>query len=279
MIHFILNPNAGTNSRQKKAMILAKLQSIPSAKIWVTEYMNHATELTKLALSENPERIIVIGGDGTINEVASAMLFTAIPLGIIPLGSGNGLARHLGIPLNFDKALIKALKGEIITIDAGKWNERPFFCTAGIGFDATVAAHFAKRGKRGFFNYLYSTFACITKYKAVEIKERGLVYSFTVANANQFGNNAYISPESDLQDGHLESIEIKPGSIFSLAILGISLFTKKLHLSKLASISSLKSLTLHTKAGLPFHLDGESLVLTTDKIEIHILPASLQVIK
>jgi YegS/Rv2252/BmrU family lipid kinase len=279
MIHFILNPNAGTNSRQKKAMILAKLQSISSAKVWVSAYMNHATELTKLALSENPERIIVIGGDGTINEVASAMLFTAIPLGIIPLGSGNGLARHLGIPLDFDKALIKALKGEIITIDAGMWNERPFFCTAGIGFDATVAAHFAKRGKRGFFNYLYSTFACITKYKAVEIKDKGLVYSFTVANANQFGNNAYISPESDLQDGHLESIEIKPRSFFSLAILGISLFTKKLHLSKYATISSLKSLTLHTKAGLPFHLDGESLVLTTDKIDIRILPASLQVIK
>ncbi len=279
MIHFILNPNAGTNSRQMKAMFLAKLQSIPSSKVWVTEYTNHATELTKLALTENPERIIVIGGDGTINEVASAMLFTNIPLGIIPLGSGNGLARHLGIPIDFDKALIKAIKGEIITIDAGKWNERPFFCTAGIGFDATVAAHFAKRRKRGFFNYLYSTFACITKYKAVEIKEIGLVYSFTVANANQFGNNAYISPESDLQDGQLESIEIKPGSFFSLAILGISLFTKKLHLSKLASISSLKSLTLHTKTGLPFHLDGESLVLSTDKIDIHILPASLQVIK
>ena len=150
MIHFILNPNAGTNSTQKKAMFLAKLQSIPSAKIWVTEYMNHATELTKLALSENPERIIVIGGDGTINEVASAMLFTAIPLGIIPLGSGNGLARHLGIPLDFDRALIKALKGKIITIDAGKWNERPFFCTAGIGFDATVAAHFAKDAREDF---------------------------------------------------------------------------------------------------------------------------------
>jgi diacylglycerol kinase (ATP) len=208
MIHFILNPNAGTNSLPKRARIIATLEAIPNSKVWQTERMNHAGDLTKQAISEGATKIIAIGGDGTINEVASALLSSSVPLGIIPMGSGNGLARHLQIPLQFEKALYRALNGDIITIDAGKWNDRPFFCTAGIGFDAYVAAHFAKRGKRGFLNYLYSTFVSLKTYQAIEIKEKGFVFSFTVANANQFGNNAYISPESDLQDGVLEAIQI-----------------------------------------------------------------------
>ena len=279
MIHFILNPNAGTNSLRKRTRIMTELQSIPNSKVWLTERSKHATELTKQAISEGAQRIIAIGGDGTINEVASALLHSSIPLGIVPLGSGNGLARHLGIPIHFNKALFRALNGDIITIDSAEWNNRAFFCTAGIGFDAFVAAHFAKRGKRGFINYIYSTLHSISKYQPIEIKEEGYVFSLTVANANQFGNNAYISPESDLQDGKLECIKIKPSSFLSQVILGISLFRKNLHQSTLSEISSIKNLSIHTIAGIPYHLDGESLTLETDHIEINILPASLQVLK
>ena len=279
MIHFILNPNAGTNSLPKRARIIATLEAIPNSKVWQTERMNHAGELTKQAISEGATKIIAIGGDGTINEVASALLSSSVPIGIIPMGSGNGLARHLQIPLQFEKALYRALNGDIITIDAGKWNDRPFFCTAGIGFDAYVAAHFAKRGKRGFLNYLYSTFVSLKTYQAIEIKEKGFVFSFTVANANQFGNNAYISPESDLQDGVLEAIQIKPGSLLNLAHLGISLFRKRLPKHPLVTISSVQSLQIHTVPGIPYHLDGESLILESGKIEITLLPSSLLVVK
>ncbi len=279
MVHFILNPNAGTNSLQKRARIMTKLQSVPDSKIWLTERSNHASELTKKAIKEGAERIIAIGGDGTINEVASTLLHSHIPLGIIPVGSGNGLARHLGIPFKFSEALDKAIYGDEITIDAGLWNEKPFFCTAGIGFDAYVASHFAKRGKRGFINYIYSTLICLSSYKSIIINGNEEIFSFTIANANQFGNNAYISPESDLQDGMLESIQVKSGSLFSLAILGISLFRKNLHKRSLATILSIKNLHIQTAIGLPYHLDGESFVLETDQINIKILPASLQVIK
>ena len=279
MIHFILNPNAGTNSRQTRERIIAKLQAISDSKVWHTERMNHASELTKQAISEGADRIIAIGGDGTINEVASALLHTSIPLGIIPMGSGNGLARHLDIPLSFNKALDRAINGSMISIDAGKWNDRPFFCTAGIGFDAYVAAHFAKRAKRGFINYIYSTFVSLRKYQTIEIKELGSVFSFTVANANQFGNNAYISPESDLQDGQLEAIQIKPGSIWSLVNLGISLFRKNLPNNPLVTISAVKSLQINAPEGIPYHLDGESLLLQSGTIEITILPSSLLVVK
>ena len=279
MIHFILNPNAGTNSPNKRARILSILQAIPNAKVWQTERVNHAKELTQKAISEKATKIIAIGGDGTINEVASNLLYTNIPLGIIPMGSGNGLARHLGLPLQFEKALERALNGTNVIIDAGKWNDRFFFCTAGIGFDAYVAAHFAKRGKRGFLNYIYSTLASLRNYQVIYIKEFGPLFSFTVANANQFGNNAYISPASDLQDGFLEAIQIKPSNFWSIAYLGISLFLKKVHLHPLVTISMVKSMQFHSSQAIPYHLDGESLLLEPGTIEISIQPASLLVVK
>lgn len=279
MIYFILNPNAGTNSFQKRARMIEKLESIPNSIIWLTEKPNHASEFTKQAILDNADQVIAIGGDGTINEVASALLYSKTPLGIIPIGSGNGLARHLGIPFEFEKALSKALNGQIITIDAGKWNERPFFCTAGIGFDAFVAAHFAKRGKRGFLNYVYSTLQSLRVYQPIFTEENGNIFSLTVANANQFGNNAYISPNSDLQDGLLECVEIKPSNFLQFANLGISLFQKNIHLSPLATISGIKSLSITAKVGLPFHLDGESFLLENDRIQIDVLPSSLRVVK
>lgn len=279
MIHFILNPTAGTNSPERRARILSILQAIPNAKVWQTEQVNHATELTQKAISEKATKIITIGGDGTINEVASNLLYTNIPLGIIPMGSGNGLARHLGLPLQFEKALDRALNGTNITIDAGKWNDRSFFCTAGIGFDAYVAAHFARRGKRGFFNYVYSTIASLRNYQVIHIEEFGPLFSFTVANANQFGNNAYISPTSNLQDGFLEAIQIKPSNSWAIANLGISLFLKKIHFNPLVTITTVKSMQFHSSQVIPYHLDGESFLLKPGTNEISIQPASLLVVK
>ena len=279
MIHFILNPNSGTYSAKKRARILENLLAIPDSKVWQTERINHASALTKQAVSEGARKIIAIGGDGTINEVAAALLYSSIPLGIIPLGSGNGLARHLNIPLGFAKALHKAINGQEITIDAGQWNDRPFFCTAGIGFDAYVAAHFAKRGKRGFLNYLYSSLVLLFQYKPIRVKEYGPLFSLTVANANQFGNNAYISPNSNLQDGLLEVIRIKPSNLYQIIILGISLFLKKLPQNSQSEVSTVTSFTFHTTLGIPYHLDGESLRIEKEKNLISILPSCLLVVK
>lgn len=279
MIHFVLNPTAGTNSPKIRARILSILQSIPNAKVWQTERVNHAKELTQKAISEKATKIIAIGGDGTINEVASNLLYTNIPLGIIPMGSGNGLARHLDLPMQFEKALERALNGTNVIIDAGKWNDRSFFCTAGIGFDAYVAAHFAKRGKRGFLNYIYSTLASLRNYQVIHIQEFGPLLSFTVANANQFGNNAYISPTSNLQDGFLEAIQIKPSNSWAIANLGISLFLKKIHFNPLVTITTVKSMQFHSSQVIPYHLDGESFLLKPGTNEISIQPASLLVVK
>ena len=235
MLHFIYNPKAGYDNAALKANILKKLQTIPNSKVWVTTKVLEAGSFTKIAIEDKASRIIAVGGDGTVNEVASVLTETTIPLGIIPIGSGNGLARHLNIPLQFEAALDKAMHGHEIAIDVGLINNKMFFCTAGIGFDAKVAQLFAKSSQRGFFNYIKATLSALTMYKPIEISiNQGpmqKVYSLTFANASQFGNNAYISPFSDLQDAYIEMVKIKPIHFLNVALLVMQLFSKKIHQS------------------------------------------------
>jgi len=282
MLHFIYNPNAGINIAAHKANILKKLYAVPNSKVWETTKPLEAIYFTKKAIEENASRIIAVGGDGTVNEVASVLTETTIPLGIIPIGSGNGLARHLNIPLQFEAALDKAMHGREIGIDVGLLNNKMFFCTAGIGFDAKVAQLFAKSNQRGFFNYIKATLSALIMYKPIEISiNQGpmqKVYSLTFANASQFGNNAYISPFSDLQDAYLEMVKIKPIHLLNASILVVQLFSKKIHRSNKVNIQSIKSITIQYKGKEPLHLDGEALLTDHATLEISIDPLALLVI-
>ena len=282
MLHFIYNTNAGQNSAARAAYILKKLYAVPNSKVWETTKALEGSNFAKKAIEEKANRIIAVGGDGTVNEVASAITETTIPLGIIPIGSGNGLARHLNIPLQFEAALDKAINGHEIAIDVGLLNNRMFFCTAGIGFDAQVAQLFAKSTKRGFFNYIKATLSALTMYKPIEISiNQGpiqKVYSLTFANASQFGSNAYISPFSDLQDAYLEMVSIQPIHLLNACILVIQLFNKKIHQSKKVNIQSIKSITIQYQKNQPMHIDGEALLTDHANIEISIDPLALLVI-
>jgi YegS/Rv2252/BmrU family lipid kinase len=282
MIHFIYNPNAGIQNEAQKKQWLEILHAIPNVFIWETTKPLEAIALTRKAIEQKASRIIAIGGDGTVNEVASVLAETTIPLGIIPIGSGNGLARHLQLPLQFEAALSKALQGKEIAIDVGKINDRMFFCTTGIGFDAAVAHRFSKGSNRGFINYAKSTIHTLFHYKPIEISinngSKEKVFSLTIANANQFGSNAYISPFSDLQDAQLEMVIIKPHSIAKAAILAVRLFNKTIHASKKVSIRSIKQVTIQYPKGMPIHVDGEALETESDDIFISIEPQSLLVI-
>jgi len=282
MLHFIYNPNAGNNNTARKANILKKLYAVPNSKVWETTKPLEASYFTKKAIEENASRIIAIGGDGTVNEVASVLTETTIPIGIIPIGSGNGLARHLNIPLQFEAALDKAMHGHEIGIDVGLLNNKMFFCTAGIGFDAKVAQLFAQSNQRGFINYIKATLSALTMYKPIEISiNQGpmeKVYSLTFANASQFGNNAYISPFSDLQDAYLEMVKIKPIHLVNAGILVMQLFSKKIHRSNKVNIQSIKSITIQYKGNEPLHLDGETLLTDNATLEISIDPLALLVI-
>ncbi len=282
MLHFIYNPNAGINIAARKANILKKLYAVPNSKVWETTKPLEATYFTKKAIEENASRIIAVGGDGTVNEVASVLTETTIPLGIIPIGSGNGLARHLNIPLQFEAALDKTINGHEIGIDVGLLNNKMFFCTAGIGFDAKVAQLFAKSSQRGFFNYVKATLYALIMYKPIEISinhgPMQKVYSLTFANASQFGNNAYISPFSDLQDAYLEMVKITPIHFLNAGLLVMQLFSKKIHQSNKVNIQSIKSITINYKEKEPLHLDGEALLTDNAIIEISIDPLALLVI-
>jgi diacylglycerol kinase family enzyme len=223
-----------------------------------------------------------VGGDGTINEVASVLVGKAIPLGIIPVGSGNGLARHLNIPLNYKKAFQKALVGASIKIDVGHINNRPFFCTAGIGFDAAVAHRFANTKGRGLINYMKATIITLFKYKPIQVSINNSaiekVFSLSIANANQFGNNAYISPFSNIQDGQLELVKIGILNKLEAGILAVRLFKKNIHHSNNVTLQSCKQASIHYLKNAPIHIDGENLLTDNELLNITISPLALTVI-
>jgi YegS/Rv2252/BmrU family lipid kinase len=282
MVYFIYNPNAGNKSNRYRQELINRIQKIPNSTLLLTERPNHAQELIQNLIPTKPDKIIAIGGDGTVNEVGHALLGTNIPLGIIPLGSGNGLARHLGIPMSLEKAIHKAIEGNEIEIDALSWNDRPFFCTAGIGFDAEVAVHFHQGKGRGLFNYIKASIKALRIYKEIELtlesQGKESYFSLTVANANQFGNNAYISPTSNLQDALFEIVKIKKGNLYQIAQLGISLFLKKINKHPLVEIQQANSIEIQALKGTYYHIDGESLQMDSEKIIIKILSAKLKVV-
>jgi diacylglycerol kinase (ATP) len=282
MVYFIYNPNAGNKSNRYRQKLINTLQKIPNSQLLLTEYPNHAAELIKSILPANPNRIVAIGGDGTINEIGNALKGSNIPMGIIPLGSGNGLARHLNIPMKTQKALAIALHGHADYIDVIGWNKRAFFCTAGIGFDAYVAALFHAGNGRGLRNYIKASLQAFRSFDTIEIKV-GMdatqnYFSLTIANANQFGNNAYISPISNLQDALFEIVKIKNGNLWQKVQLGISLFSKRIHHHPLVEVLQAKSIQVQCTPGTYYHIDGESLQTQTDLIEIELLPEKLLVI-
>jgi YegS/Rv2252/BmrU family lipid kinase len=282
MNYFIYNPISGNYSPTKRAALLKKISSDPNNIIFETNNKDEEASLTQKAIQLGAKKIIAIGGDGTINKVASVLAGTEIPLGLVAMGSGNGLARHLGIPMNSLVAVDKALNGKSIKIDACKINDKLFFCTAGMGFDAAVAELFDKRGKRGLINYILAVLIAMFKFRPIEVEfENGkteVLFLLTIANANQYGNNAFISPYSNIQDGTFEIIKIKKNNIIRLMSISLRLFMKNIHKSSDVEIIPASSFKLIQKVNQPMHLDGESIRFESDTLEVSILPAALNVI-
>ena len=284
MIYFIYNPISGGKGNSIRQKIELDLNKIENSVLLRTEYINHATELAQFAIQQKAEKIIVIGGDGTINEVARQLIGSDIPLGIVPMGSGNGLSSHLGLPKNYKKALQFAIQSnQSKKIDVAYFNEKPFFCTAGIGFDAVVAHEFSKSKKRGFITYISSSFKMALNYNPIlaqiELEESYRPYfSITFANANQFGNNAFISPGSNVMDNQFEVVLVKPVNFIEKIKLGISLFTKSIQKQSKVQILQTNTLSLNVKNCSYFHLDGETFSLHENRIQIKLIPNSLKII-
>jgi len=282
MFHFIVNPNAGSKNKTKYTKLIQLIKSNDAHSIWETTEPLEAVDFAQKALDEGATRIIAVGGDGTINEVASVLVGKSIPLGIIPVGSGNGLARHLNIPLNYKKAFQKALVGATIKIDVGHINDKPFFCTAGVGFDAAVAHQFANSKGRGLLNYIKATIITLFKYKPIQVSINNApvekIFSLSIANANQFGNNAYISPFSNIQDGQLELVKISILNKIQAGIIAVRLFKKNIHHSNNVTLQSCKQASIHYLNNAPIHIDGENLLTDNELLNITISPMALTVI-
>ncbi len=282
----IINPLSGTASasqREQLRLYLARQakQAGYTADIMVTTYPGHATELATAAVRQGIGRVLAVGGDGTINETARALRRSASALGIVPMGSGNGLARHLGVPLNPKKAIDKALNGKPVVIDSGEIGEHPFFCTAGLGFEAYVAHLFARQPIRGLPTYIRTAYGAFWNYKPGTYSINGhekTLFSLTFANAGQFGNNAWIAPRANIADGLLDQCEIKPFQKSVSGLLAWRLFNRSLDESTYWQGESITKSVVTSSQSLIIHADGEPILLAKNECDVRVLPGSLLVL-
>lgn len=285
-ILFIINPISGGKEKQKIPALIDKHldHSKFSANFSFTAYSGHAAELAEEAANKNFDIIVAVGGDGTINEIASKVSSLEKVLGIIPFGSGNGLARALHIPMNVIKAIQVINTFNVQTIDAGKLNGKYFFNMAGIGFDARISAAFAGNKTRGLKGYVTLGLKEVKSYQPehYELEIDGIKYQrdafiLSIANSSQYGNNVHISPKSLLSDGLLEVCIVKPVSLYKLPLLVYEMLSAKTHRSDLVEIISGKKISIVRAKENSIHIDGEPFFMGKN-IEIEIISNALNVI-
>ena len=285
-ITFIVNPISGTKSKDALPLLVKQLidDSLYECEIIKTEYAGHAAELASQCANDHIDICVAVGGDGTVNEVARSLAHSETALGIIPCGSGNGLARHLCLPMDMKQALQVINAGKTDYFDYGVINDQPFFCTCGMGFDAYVSLKFAESGKRGLATYVENVLKEGLTYKPdtyIITDESGNhqynAFLVACANASQYGNNAYIAPEASMQDGLLDVIIMEPFNIIEAAKVGFDLFAKTLKSNKHIKTFQARSIHIHRNESGAVHFDGDPTKMGTD-IDVRIEPLGLKAI-
>ena len=266
----IINPVSGTGSKERIPRLIDTVidQDRNDVSIIMTEYPGHARELASQAVEDGFDIVVAIGGDGTVNEVGSALVGTETALAIVPSGSGNGLARHLRIPMNASRALQLLNNGVVGQFDYCRINGKPFFCTCGMGFDATVSYKFSNEGTRGFITYVKTALAEYLKYKpkrytitidGQQMQERAFVIA--CCNAAQYGNNAYIAPRATMQDGLIDVTVMHPFNIVESPLIGARLFLRQLNHDHHVSIYRGKHVVIERKQDDIIHIDGDPMMM------------------
>jgi diacylglycerol kinase (ATP) len=285
-IRFIINPKSGIG-KQKKIESLIHHQ-VDTAHfdydICYTREKYHATELSREASARHYDAVIAVGGDGTINEVAQGLLHSETAMGIIPAGSGNGLARHLKIPINTKKAIEVIKHFNVKTIDTANINGRLFVSIAGVGFDSHVAKRFSQSKKRGFWAYARICFLEYIKYNNKRfriyvndqvIKKNAFMLSF--ANSDQFGFNARIAPTAVIDDGYLDLCIVRKPRIYYAVFVIPFIFLGLLHKTPFLKIIRAKEIKVVQLKNNIAHIDGDEIDLGR-VIEVSINPKSLKII-
>jgi YegS/Rv2252/BmrU family lipid kinase len=290
-VAIIINPISGTGGRPEVARQRAELAASLAtslgltAEIFLTERGGHARELAIAALGRGTTSVVAWGGDGTVNEVATALAFTERALAVVPSGSGNGLARELGIPLDPSGALAVALGGRTRVIDCGELDGRLFVNVAGIGLDAQVAHEFAAHGlvRRGFFRYLEVAGREMFRFEAAShtitadhqtVRSRALIVA--IANARQYGNGALIAPRAQIDDGKLDVVVVGDRPVWQILMNVPRLFNGRI--GEVSGVSMLAASEIDIASDRPvrYHVDGEPFA-GGDRLRARALPHALHV--
>ncbi|MBQ4520153.1 MAG: diacylglycerol kinase family lipid kinase [Bacteroidaceae bacterium] len=282
----IVNPISGTQNKKNVTEKINKYldKDKYDYRIIPTQHAGHATEIAAQAVAEEIDLVVAVGGDGTINETARALVHTQTTLGIIPCGSGNGLARHLQIPMDVKKAIDIINNGTIEQIDYGRINDIPYFCTCGVGFDAFISMKFAQAGKRGIATYIENTLREGLRYEpeTYEIEnEDGTMHHkaflITCANASQYGNNFYIAPNASLCDGLMDVIIMEPFTMLDAPAISFQMMNGTLDQNSKIKTLRCKRLRIHRSKPGVIHYDGDPVMAEAD-LTVEIIEKGLNVI-
>jgi diacylglycerol kinase (ATP) len=284
---FIFNPHSGHNARNPYLLERTRAfiaQHDLDASLQLTERPKHATELAKTALDHGVNAVIAIGGDGTINEVARALVDGPHPLGLIPCGSGNGLGRHLGIPQPNTAAYDALLAGQVRAIDYGTANHHHFFNVAGLGFDAEISARFNRLTRRGLMAYVRTTLKAWRSSRPEPYTIHGEdgtyvtdAFIIAVANSDQYGNNCYIAPGAQVSDGLMNLTIIKRINWLIALPLAVRLFTGSIGQSAHVKCLIGSHFKIERATAGPIHTDGEVHETSAD-VEIQVYRQGLNLI-
>jgi YegS/Rv2252/BmrU family lipid kinase len=288
-LRFILNPTSGRTHRT--ARLSERLRAFvaertPGAELVVTEGPGHATALAREAVEREYSRVVAVGGDGTMNEVAQALLHSQTALGLIPCGSGNGLALHLGLPTSAEAALDLAVSpaARIAAIDTGTVNGRPFFNAMGLGLDADVARRFNQLVRRGLWAYARTVLAAFRERRVETCfiscgshREAVDALVVAVANSDQYGNRALIAPGARVDDGMLDLIAVRTLGPLAAAGLAARLFHGSF--DRGAPVRRLRGARFVIERPAPglFHTDGETHAGAA-LLEVAVHPRSLRLV-
>ena len=284
-ILFIINPVSEEKKKVNTRALIDKYIDKDKIKIVIeySKYAGHAYELAKEATNRF-KKIVAVGGDGTVNQVSRALVGSGSAMGIIPLGSGNGLARALNIPVKPAKAMARIIQAGKVTIDSGIINGHHFINMAGIGFDAEVAHTFGLEGKRGLKAYVKEVLHHLKTYKPSTFSfEEGSSqleispFLLSIANSSQYGNNAHISPLASFDDGLLDVCVLKKFPLWKSPAIGARLFFQTMHKSHYMDIFQVTKCVVKNSEKVKGHIDGEPVFFEGDII-IESNPGSITIL-
>jgi len=287
---FIVNPNSGRNRRNRR--LVAAVQAFVAdqrldADLVVTRGPGHATELARAALAAGCERVVAVGGDGTVNDTAQPLIGSSTVLALVPCGSGNGLARHLGVPLRLRRALalLADPTARVVAVDTGTANGHPFFNVMGAGFDADISRRFNNLPQRGLAAYAQAGLRAFFRHRAERVTitdadghaETIDAFIVAVANSDQYGNNARLAPGARVNDGMLDLVAVRSPGFFDAVVLVARLFLGSFDRSpQVRRLRSTRFVIRRPAPGL-IHTDGET--HTTDAtVEVAVRPRSLRLL-